>query len=480
MEHSGDATPLTLPIPSAAQRLQQYASGKALSEVELGSPIGGGRVRASSMSWLQAGAIVYAFAAPSAVMAVPYAIGASGFIGGLLISVIITTASVIGGFMLLQVKLQFPECHTFGDLGFKVLGRTGQIWGNIIQLGNFCLFMPCALQFCAEALAGIGKGIPGFNNCSDYYVLVLAMVCLMTTQVRTFNNTKILSCLSIVCVFAMAVIMVMAAFSYDSTNKIPAQLFGNPEQDATVRFVTAAGGFTINAWAFVPAFLTVELSTCMDDPRDFQKSLVFAGILNVLVFVVVGTIVVWRWGYNVGEVIGLTSGVTAWAPGASTNTAFNTFQLIGNFISYMLDSVPLGRYCQRTWAPNFQDTWLPRDVCRYFGYTLPTFLFALFVSLAVPSVNILLDFTTALTTPWVTQIYPAVIYYKLCQMNAGSLQQDLSCGFGFQKKLAIAVVFVIGCISFIICSVKAVGYVAVSELRPPLEIGCSGWIIWKG
>merc|ERR1719502_2295072 len=143
-------------------------------------------------------------------MAVPYAVAKAGFIGGLLICVVITTASVVGATMLMKIKLCYPECHTFGDLGLKMFGRPGQLFGNVIQLGNFCLFMPCALQFCALALAGIGYGIPGFNGCSDYYVLVLATICLLTTQVRTFSNTQLLSSLSTFCVFAMAAIMIVA------------------------------------------------------------------------------------------------------------------------------------------------------------------------------------------------------------------------------------------------------------------------------
>merc|ERR1719343_319311 len=111
--------------------------------------------------------------------------------------------------MILQVKLLHHECHTFGDLGLKVLGKPGQIWGNLIQLGNFLLFMPCALQFCALALEGIGNGIPAFNGCSDYYVFVIASVCLLTTQVRTFSNTAILSMVSLISVFAMIAIMIV-------------------------------------------------------------------------------------------------------------------------------------------------------------------------------------------------------------------------------------------------------------------------------
>ena len=165
---------------------------------------------------------------------------------------------------------------------------------------------------------------------------MIAAICLLTTQVRNFDNAQGFTVISFCCVIGMIVTMVIGAFQYEHVPKIPAQWIGNPEPDPGLRLVRLASGFTIGAWAFIPAFLTVELSTCMRSPADFKKSLLLAGSLNVTLFVVVGTIVVARWGYNVGEVIAITTGVGAWVPGTFINTAFNVFQLGGNFVSYML------------------------------------------------------------------------------------------------------------------------------------------------
>lgn len=448
------------------------------------SPVGTGRVRGPgtqgrSLGWLQAGFIVYAFAAPSAVMAFPFAIGMAGFVGGTFICLIITGASIGGSLMLLEVKLANRNCHTFGQLGKTVMGRAGEIWGNLIQLGNFCLFLPCALTFCALALEGVGKGIPGIT-CNDYYVFLVAGVCFITTQVRTFKNTQLMSLVSIVSVFAMALIMIVASFQYSNPNKIPANYFGNPEPDQTINLVKAAGGFTITAWAYVPAFLTVELSTCMQSPEQFRYSLYLSGFLNVAVFMVVGLTVVNRWGYDVGEVIGITA-VDAWKPGAITNTTFNAFQLAGNFVSYMLDSVPLGRFCQKSWAPTFLDTWSSRDILWYAAYTLPTFLFGLSLAVFVPSVNTLLDFTTAFTTPMVTQIYPAVLYWKMHQSAPSApILGEPMVKLQAKQKLGVAAVFCVGVVNLVVCFVKAIGYLAIAELRPPMAIGCPGWQIYSG
>lgn len=146
-------------------------------------------VHGAKMNWRQAGILLFTFAAPSAVMAVPFAIANAGFLGGIVICMVITGASIAGSNMLLQIKMRYPDCETFGDLGFVVFGRPGKIFGNLIQLGNFCLFMPCALRFCGQALQGMGS-IGPLGACTDYYVWLVAILCLLTTQVRSLSNAN--------------------------------------------------------------------------------------------------------------------------------------------------------------------------------------------------------------------------------------------------------------------------------------------------
>jgi len=256
------------------------------------------------------------------------------------------------------------------------------------------------------------------------------------------------------------------------------------------------GGVTICAWAYVPAFLTVELSSCMARPQAMCKSVALSGVLNIIMFLVVGQVVVRRWGYDVGEVIGITPVWLSQKPGNLVATCFNIFQLMGNFVSYMLDSVPLGRWCQKALAPRFADTWSARDVLFYLACTLPTFIVGFALSVFVPSVNILLDFTTALTTPWVTQIYPAVLYWRF--MRSSSRRRFLLDGNALSapaeeevqttpmsgksrhlELLLVTFVFTVGCANFACCLASAVGKLVIPELRPPLQIGCGQWLIWR-
>eukprot|EP00913_Durusdinium_trenchii_P000129 g117.t1 len=427
----------------------------------------------SYMGWIHAGITIFCFAAPSAVMAMPFAIGNAGFLGGMILCLIVTGASILGAKLLLRLKLLYPDCKTFGDIGFQVLGTPGKIWGNLIQLGNFCLFMPCALRFCGLALKGIGN-FPGFDECVDYYVFVVAFVCLVTTQVRSFKNAQCFTVLSLACVIGMVLSMVYASFRYENPHKIPAMWFGNPEPEEGLRLIRLAGGCSIAAWAFIPGFLTVELSSCLAEPSEFNKSLLLAGALNVLGFCA-GCVVIARWGYKVGEVIAVTP-VMAWTPGLAVNSVFNACQLGGNFVSYMLDSVPLGRFCQRAWAPDFKDTWSAGDIGRYLTYTLPVFAFALTLSVFTPSINVLLDFTTALTTPWVSHVYPAVIYWRLKTRGGINVPPQ---PMTIKEKLIVSYVFLVGCLAVFACFVKAIGFLVFEELRPKFQVGCDGWLLWK-
>eukprot|EP00927_Polykrikos_kofoidii_P056290 TRINITY_DN50443_c0_g1_i1.p1 TRINITY_DN50443_c0_g1~~TRINITY_DN50443_c0_g1_i1.p1 ORF type:complete len:454 (-),score=55.39 TRINITY_DN50443_c0_g1_i1:30-1391(-) len=444
--------------------------------VPLAEPAGG------TLSWIEAGFILFAFASPSAIMAVPYTIAMSGFLAGGLIILVITAASMFGSLLLLEVKLRHPHCRTFSDMGGVVMGSPGRVWGNLIQLGNFLLFLPCALTFCGEALSGIGHGIAGLD-CTTYYMFVVAGICFLSMQARTLSNTRLMSMLSFVCVIVMSTCMIYAAFKFNISNKVDAYYFGNPEPDAALSFVKFCGGCTICSWAYVPAFLTVELSTCMKHPGDMRYAIIASGVLNIVCFLVVGINVVSQWGYGVGEIIGITAGVTAWTAGTSLNNVFNTFQLIGNFNSYALDSVPLGRFCQQTWDKDFADTWKMQDILRYALSTLPAFSFGVIAATFAPSVNTLLDFTTALTVPMVTQIYPAVLYSKMLSADAANSCQPPECSERSTKtipKLGVAAVLLIGIVNMVFCSVKAVGFLAVESLRPPMSIGCEGWAIYNG
>ena len=197
--------------------------------------------------------------------------------------------------------------------------------------------------------------------------------------------------------------------------------------------------------------------------------------------------------------------------------------LLANVVSYALDSVPLVRYCQRVWQPHFRlNDWRPRAIGTYALISLPSFLFGVVAALVVGNLLALLAFVSALSVPWVTQILPALFYYRwrtrlssLSSMGRNihyghppwlSLPPSRGVGGGgggggsrrrkktlllpqdggeyaplsrWEKGL-VGVVGGVGVCNFLVCAAAAVGKVSVAELRGHTQIGCGKWIVYSG
>jgi hypothetical protein len=439
------------------------------------------------LGWVFAGVTLFAFAAPSAVQSAPYFIGGTGFNGGTIFCLLNTLFSIAGSWMLLQVKLQFPSAHSFGDLGFKVAGPVGRACGNFIQIGNFLLFLPCALLFTGQALEGIGKWSAPFIQdnfvpCWDYFIFIIAVICFLTTQARTLSNSAIFACISTFSVLMMGIIQLYACFKYDVKDKQPAQMFGNPDENS-VLFLTQTAGIAV--FGYVPSFLTAELASCMKSPSEMTKSLTLSGVLNIIMMLGVGIPVVARWGYNMGNVIGVTGTparpgtaiIDAWGENMATTNILNIFALIGNFVSYMLDSVPLGRWMQQQFAPGFADTWSCGDITKYVLYTLPAWLFGLVMAIFFPSLEFLIEVVTFMTTPWVTMVYPAVLYYMLFAKGDPSLLDGApQKAMPAEKKLLVVCTFLFGILGFVISIYSCIRKLMVEGVAD-WQIGCQGWLI---
>lgn len=199
-----------------------------------------------------------------------------------------------------------------------------------------------------------------------------------------------------VCDVGVQVVGVAAAielgvvWSTDNPDRSPAWLVGHPprpEQEGSggqswSSVVSLLLGLTTFSWSYVPAFLTIELSSAMARPqRDFPKSLLLSASLAVLLFLLVGVPVVHRWGWDVQDPLYLTP---CWPAHRPASRAMQACILAANLVAYALDSVPLARYCQTRWLPGLRvDDWSVRAVLLYALCSLPSFGFGLLASVTV-------------------------------------------------------------------------------------------------
>jgi hypothetical protein len=144
--------------------------------------------------------------------------------------------------------------------------------------------------------------------------------------------------------------------------------------------------------------------------------------------------------------------VKEWPAGSFLSKLLNFLLFAANLVSYALDSIPLVRASQRTFYPNFADDWNLKCVLEYVLISLPSmllrfstqiilvylyslilsfciaFILGLILALIVPNLFIMLSIVTALTIPWVCQIYPALCYilYRRKHMAIRYTTEDIS------------------------------------------------------
>eukprot|EP00756_Hemistasia_phaeocysticola_P004908 Hpha_TRINITY_DN13073_c0_g1::TRINITY_DN13073_c0_g1_i1::g.68715::m.68715 len=436
-----------------------------------------GSDRAGSLHWLAAAAVFYAFAMPSGVTGAGYMVGAVGYVFTVIIILSVTLATVLGSRMMAEVALVADDCSTFSDVGLVSFGRTGERVGTVIQFTNFILFLPVAIDLCADALGG---ALPSLFDCKDYYIFCVCLACLLTTQVRSVANTNLISYASCICIVIIAVIIISIVATHDPVLGAPdAQVMGNPASGFKGAVITMLGAAVIQ-WSFVPAFLTVELCHAMASPHELTKSLVLSGGATVVTMIVVGYATVSLWGWNLLNPIMASPEWNAQpnVGGLASVKIMNWLLLFANLTGYLLDSVCVGRACAQAWLTDFDfGDWSAGACLRYLLATIPSWLFGLAASLLVPGLFDMLAFTTCLTVPQACCMYPAACYYRYFIAKDGEGLKKRGVEATGWEKVGVCYVMVMGTLSFIACTIGAIGQVSYKDLRGPTQIGCKGWMI---
>lgn len=465
------------------------------------------------MSWLELGLILFGFSSPSGAVGVAYSIGTCGLVLGPIVAVIVTFATCCGALMFNEMIASLEDCEAQLEvLGGALLGESGRIWGRVIQQGNFIMYLPVAMLICAEAFRGFAE--PSGETCVDYVILGISGGCFALTQVRRLSGraASILSYISLVCVAVIVISLIMIVMDNEVDGQQRARAAGNPDMFSSRAILERRGyakfclGASTTAWAYVPTFLTVELTRALERPRaDFEKALWFSAVLNLIVFFIVGLTVVKKWGWDVTDPVMATEGI--W-PEHSTNSRVLYFAwFVATAISYAFSSVALVDACQKRWLPgaNFDTDWSAKSFIAWSLIALPTFLLALLLAIVVPSLFAMLTVATAFTVPWVNHVYPAVLYYKFVRRDSQKrcdvgdfylLESDpdvdsktdeiarrsnvkTSIISYVHPDLLVTFTLFVGLLVFLACAFGAAVKLSDHELRGPMAIGCPSWYLFE-
>ena len=267
----------------------------------------------------------------------PYAIATQGVILGILLCIIFTISTASGSILLLDLAHKYSNISEFKDIGKVIIGPYGEYFGSIIQLTNLFLYFPVAMDVVASAAQGVVD--PNFTYCTDYFVLVVSVLCLLTTQIRQYKNATSLAFVCFVCVIIYAFLIIAITSTYENDGKTDAKLVGNPDDKNMVGKVKALLGITTAVWSYIPSFIMIELLEEVPAKQDMFKAIALSAGLNMVFYITVGTIVVYNWGWDINDPINV---VSAWPSDSNISRLFNALLFVANIISYALDS---GIYC---------------------------------------------------------------------------------------------------------------------------------------
>ena len=89
------------------------------------------------MHWITCGLIIIGFGAPSSIVGFPYGLGTQGVVVGIFMCIFATILNVFGSGLIIELASKYDHVKEFKDLGGISLGRNGELFGTIIQCGNF-------------------------------------------------------------------------------------------------------------------------------------------------------------------------------------------------------------------------------------------------------------------------------------------------------------------------------------------------------
>jgi hypothetical protein len=304
------------------------------------------------MHWIYCGIILFGFAAPSAVVGVPYSIGTQGVVLGVLAAIIFTITTAIGSFFLVELAWKHKTVHEFKDIGAVVApGLYGGTIASLVQIGNMLIFMSVAILIIADAAQGAID--PNFTICTDYFMFAVSGICFITTQFRSLGNTNIISTISLFCTIIIGVLIIYISIDNDNTDKKDVLLFGNPDIHTQKGFFKALLGCTTAAWSYVPGFIVIELMADVPRKRDMQCAIILSAVLNIIFYLSIGLIVVYRWGWEMEDPVTI---VSAWPRESTLARVCSALLFVANLVSYALDSIPLtNKFINYLKIPNYNE-----------------------------------------------------------------------------------------------------------------------------
>ncbi|KAI9042370.1 uncharacterized protein KD926_005665 [Aspergillus affinis] len=247
-----------------------------------------GEAKFRRLGWKRMAVILLVEAIGLGTFSLPSAFATLGLVAGIICCVGLGFVVIYTGYLVGMVKVRYPEIHHYGDIGGLVMGRPGQelvgilyVLQLILMTASFCLTGTIAFNTLSEEGA-----------CGLVFGVVSAILLFLFAIAPSFAEAAILGYIDLASV-TITIGIVIIGSGIEASNS-PGGVTGQnwsawPAQGATFKDGMVAICNIMFAYSF-SMFITPFMSE-MHTPEDFMKSVWTLGIIEMVVYTLIGSLI---------------------------------------------------------------------------------------------------------------------------------------------------------------------------------------------
>ncbi|KAL5363146.1 transmembrane amino acid transporter protein-domain-containing protein [Aspergillus floccosus] len=364
-----------------------------------------GEAKFRRLGWKRMTVILIVEAIGLGTFSLPAAFATLGMVAGVICCVALGLVVIYTGWIVGKVKVVYPEINHYGDIGGLVMGRFGKelvgglyVLQLILMTASFCL-----------------TGTVAFNTLSDngacglVFSIVSGALLFLLSTMPSFTEAAILGYIDLASV--MTTIFIALIGSGVRASSLPGGIAGQnwsawPATDTTFKDAMVAISNIMFSYSFC-MFITPFQSE-MHTPTDFMKSIWTLGIVEIVVYTLIGSLIYVFIGVDVQSPSLLSLN------GVLPKVAFG-FALPLIFISGAIGNTVTARYVHLRLYKNsiarFINT--PKGWTTWFAVLVVVTVVAWVLAESIPFFDDLLSLSSALLISGFVLYFPAVMWVVL-------------------------------------------------------------------
>lgn len=383
-------------------------------------------------------------------LSLPAAFSTLGMVAGVISSIVIGLIATYAGYIVGAVKIKYPEIENYPDIGRLLLGETG-FWiitcafvvGIMLGVGSHCLTGIIAFVRITES-----------DICTVIFGLISTIILLLAAIPPSFADLAILGYIDFASIIVAIGITIIATGIHSSQS--PGGLSSStwsawPREDADFPKVMVALNNIVFAYSFAPTLPSFMAE--MHTPKEYVKSVYAIGLIEIVLYTLIGSLVFYFVGQGVQSPALLSAGplISRIAFGVALPVIFISGSINTSVVARYIhghvyrDSVVRYVNTKTGWA-----TWIAL-------VTVLTFI-SWILAEAIPVFSDMLSITAALLNSGLCFYVPAMMWFFLLKEGSWFSRKNTRTAF------YNGVVFLLG-IGILVCGMYANILNLVSEAK---------------